>query len=149
VIVVEVGGIEVRGTFVAGKLQTTTPRSAEYDVCIHCIGEDTHLGIIAIARLDGTPLGGDETTDYVLTDQHGNICKWLRKANHSLTDAVDTAETLLAGFHCLQLEDRCAWVAVAESDAQLLGALRAQANVRPGVNQSSRTCNRWPACQGT
>jgi hypothetical protein len=66
----------VRGTFVAGKLQTTTPRSAEYDVCIHCIGEDTHLGIIAIARLDGTPLGGDEATDYLLTDQQGNIYKW-------------------------------------------------------------------------
>ena len=62
--------------FVSGKLRATLPPFAEHDVCVRFIAESTHSGTIAIARLDGAPLGGDETTTYSLTDEQGNIYKW-------------------------------------------------------------------------
>ena len=63
-------------SFSSGKLRATLPPFAEYDVCVRFLSEKTHSGTIAIARLDGAPLGGDETTIYSLTDEQGNIYRW-------------------------------------------------------------------------
>jgi hypothetical protein len=62
--------------FVSGKLRMIVPPFSEYDVCIRFVAESTRSGTIAIAKMDGTPLGGDETIIYSLTDQKGNIYKW-------------------------------------------------------------------------
>ena len=61
---------------VSGKLRATLPPFTEDDVCIRFLAENTYSGTIAIARLDGAPVGGDETSIYSLTDEQGNVCKW-------------------------------------------------------------------------
>jgi hypothetical protein len=65
----------VAEAFVSGKLRATLPPFAEYDVCVHFI-ESTDSGKIALARLDGAPLGGNEATKYLLTDDGGNVYPW-------------------------------------------------------------------------
>jgi hypothetical protein len=66
----------VAEAFVSGKLRATVPPFSECDVCVHFIGGSTGSGKIALARLDGAPLGGDETTKYSLTDEQGNMYPW-------------------------------------------------------------------------
>jgi hypothetical protein len=62
--------------FVSGKLRMTLPPFTEYDVCIRFVAESTYSGTIAVARMDGTPIGGDETMTYSLTDLNGNMYRW-------------------------------------------------------------------------
>jgi hypothetical protein len=69
-------GDHLNDSFFAGKLQQTESPFGEYEVCIRFIDEGTHSGAIAISKLDGTPLGCDQTAIYSLTDQQGNIYSW-------------------------------------------------------------------------
>jgi hypothetical protein len=62
--------------FVSGKLRMTRPPFTEYDVCIRFVAESTYSGTIAVARMDGTPIGGDETMTYSLSDLNGNTYRW-------------------------------------------------------------------------